>query len=187
VSLVQTPTRAFRAVFGVDFSGARLAGRTTWIARLDPVRQPRSRDAQPAFSLGALDRLDRLAGTAEREAALAHLVSLVAASRDVLWALDFPFGLPVELFPARSRWPRQVATRSTPCSLRSAPRRRSPQPITTPSHATRAIRVRATFTFSNGEWARETPPESDRGISGYQNGSGSDLVLHDGILRDEVR
>ena len=75
VSLVQTPTRAFRAVFGVDFSGARLAGRTTWIARLDPVRQPRSRDAQPALSLGALDRLDRL----------------------------------VELFPARSRWPRQLA------------------------------------------------------------------------------
>ena len=109
VSLGETPTRAFRAVFGVDFSGARLAGRTTWIARLDPVRQPRSRDAQPAFSLGALDRLDRLAGTAEREAALAHLVSLMAASRDVLWALDFPFGLPVELFPARSRWPRQLA------------------------------------------------------------------------------
>jgi hypothetical protein len=40
-----------------------------------PVRRPRSRDAQPAFSLGALDRLDRL----------------------------------IEVFPARSRWPRQLA------------------------------------------------------------------------------
>jgi uncharacterized protein DUF429 len=109
VSLAQTPTRAFSAVFGVDFSGARLAGRTTWIARLDPVRHGRNAGAPPAFSLGALDRLDRLAGTAAREPALAHLVRLVAASRDALWALDFPFGLPVELFPARSRWLRQLA------------------------------------------------------------------------------
>src|SRR3954471_11825475 len=105
VSAVQTPTRAFRAVFGVDFSGARLAGRTTWIARLDPVSPP----GEPTFTLGALDRLDRLAGTAERAAALAHLVGLVAQTTDALWAFDFPFGLPVELFPARARWPRQLA------------------------------------------------------------------------------
>ena len=109
VSLAQAPRRAFSAVFGVDFSGARLAGRTTWIARLDPMRHSRNAGAQPAFSLGALDRLDRLAGTPERAPALAHLVSLVATSRDALWALDFPFGLPVELFPARSRWLRQLA------------------------------------------------------------------------------
>ena len=105
VSMVQTPARAFRAVFGVDFSGARLAGRTTWIARLDPAASP----GEPALTLGALDRLDRLAGTAERDAALAHLVGLVAQTTDALWAFDFPFGLPVELFPARSRWPRQLA------------------------------------------------------------------------------
>ena len=67
------------------------------------------RRRQPALSLGALDRLDRLAGTPEREPALTHLVSLVAASRDALRALDFQFGLPVELFPARSRWPPQLA------------------------------------------------------------------------------
>jgi hypothetical protein len=105
VSAVQTPARAFRAVFGVDFSGARLAGRTTWIARLDRAASP----GEPVFTLGALDRLDRLAGTAERDAALAHLVALVAQTTDALWAFDFPFGLPVELFPARSRWPRQLA------------------------------------------------------------------------------
>jgi hypothetical protein len=105
VSMVRTPARAFRAVFGVDFSGARLAGRTTWIARLDPAASP----GEPAFTLGALDRLDRLAGTAERDAALAHLVGRVAQTTDALWAFDFPFGLPVELFPARSRWPRQLA------------------------------------------------------------------------------
>jgi hypothetical protein len=97
-------------VFGVDFSGARLAGRTTWIARLDPVdpSDPGSMKG-PAFALGSLDRLDRLAGTAERSVALAHLVRLIEQSANALWALDFPFGLPVELFPARSRWPRQLA------------------------------------------------------------------------------
>lgn len=100
----RAPVRAFAAVFGVDFSGARLAGRTTWIARLD-----RAGVRSGSFALGFLGRLDRLAGTAEREPALAHLVSMVVGSRDALWALDFPFGLPVELFPARTRWPRQLA------------------------------------------------------------------------------
>ena len=109
VSVEATPRRAFRVVFGVDFSGARLAGRTTWIARLDPVRDADTSSVPPAFALGTLDRLDRLAGTAERGGALAHLVRLVGASTDALWALDFPFGLPVELFPARSGWPRQLA------------------------------------------------------------------------------
>ncbi len=106
VSAYQAPERAFAAVFGVDFSGARLAGRTTWIARLDPAGAAGS---DPAFALGSLRRLDRLAGTAERQPALTHLVWLVTQSRDALWAFDFPFGLPVELFPARSRWPRQLA------------------------------------------------------------------------------
>ena len=105
VSVVQAQSRAFKVVFGVDFSGAKQAGRTTWIARLDPDESgPRT-----TFALGALDRLDRLAGTAARQPALAYLVSLVNASTDALWALDFPFGLPVELFPPRARWPRQLA------------------------------------------------------------------------------
>jgi len=104
-SVDQVPPRTFAAVYGVDFSGARLAGRTTWIARLDPAPSTK----EPVFALTSLDRLDRLAGTADRQPALAHLVRMVAESRDALWALDFPFGLPVELFPARSRWPRQLA------------------------------------------------------------------------------
>src|SRR5215207_9278295 len=106
MSMIQTPKRAFGAVFGVDFSGARLAGRTTWIARLDPSDKS-SGDAE--LTLGSLDRLDRLAGTAERDAALAYLVGLVARSTNALWAFDFPFGLPVELFPSRTRWPSQLA------------------------------------------------------------------------------
>jgi hypothetical protein len=97
--------RAFATIFGVDFSGARLAGRTTWVARLDRT----SDDAGPGLTLGSLHRLDRLAGSAERGPALQHLVRLIRESTNALWALDFPFGLPVELFPARTRWPRQLA------------------------------------------------------------------------------
>ena len=101
----RAPVRAFASIFGVDFSGARLAGRTTWLARLHRTAD----DQGPGLTLGSLDRLDRLAGTAERTPALQHLVRLIRESTNALWALDFPFGLPVELFPARARWPRQLA------------------------------------------------------------------------------
>ncbi len=91
----------FARAYGVDFSGARLAGRTTWVARLDLAG-----DGGPP-RLAALDRLDRLAGTAERGPALAHLVTMVRGSADALWAFDCPFGLPVELLPARAGWAAQ--------------------------------------------------------------------------------
>lgn len=87
----------FAAVFGVDFSGARLAGRNTWVARIEP----RSR---PPFTLTALDRLEDLCGTADRAESLAHLVELVKASEAALWGFDCPFGLPVELFPDCEPW-----------------------------------------------------------------------------------
>lgn len=92
---------AFASVCGVDFSGARLAGRCVWIARTEP----RSR----GLSLVALDRLDRLCGTAERAACLAELVRLVNASESALWGFDCPFGLPVELFPDGAPWTDQFA------------------------------------------------------------------------------
>ncbi len=88
----------FAHAYGVDFSGARLAGRATWVARLALG----ARGARPR--LVALDRLERLAGTAERGPALAHLVGLVRASEDALWGFDCPFGLPVELLPPRAGW-----------------------------------------------------------------------------------
>src|SRR5262245_53433366 len=91
------PPRAFNVVFGVDFSGARLAGRNTWVAELRPaVRRP--------SRLVALHRLETLAGTADRAPALAHLVRLIRASDRALWAFDFPFGLPVEVMAAGARW-----------------------------------------------------------------------------------
>src|SRR5262245_54213216 len=95
----------FEAIYGVDFSGARQAGRNTWLARIEP--QPRR--GGPAYRLAELACLERLCGTAERSAALAHLVGHVAASRRALWAMDFRFGLPVEVMPHAVGWPDQLA------------------------------------------------------------------------------
>src|SRR5262245_61732404 len=88
----------FEVVYGVDFSGAKLAGRNTWIARAEP------RGKRCRLTLVSLDRLEALCGTAERSAALAHLVTLVRESEQALWGFDFPFGLPVELFPDPAPW-----------------------------------------------------------------------------------
>ena len=77
-------------VVGVDFSGARLAGRNAWVAECEVVEGERLR-------LGRLESLGTLAGTDERDAALAWLVDAVRGSEATLWAMDFPFGLPIEL------------------------------------------------------------------------------------------
>jgi len=94
--------RVFGTVFGVDFSGAALAGRNIWIARCKPTGGPRLR-------LEALDRLGDLAGSEAREPALKWLVSRITQSRNSLWAMDFPFGLPVEVAVAGSMWTDQMA------------------------------------------------------------------------------
>ena len=80
----------FRTVFGVDFSGAKRAGRTAWVAevRLDGDRPV----------LVKLAPLGRLAGDETRGPALAWLTDRIARSESALWALDFPFGLPIELY-----------------------------------------------------------------------------------------
>jgi hypothetical protein len=92
----------FSVIYGVDFSGAKLAGRNTWVARVEPRRRGRP-------VLASLDRLETLCGTAGRSEVLAHLVQLVKASDAALWGFDFPFGLPVELFPRGTPWADQFA------------------------------------------------------------------------------
>jgi hypothetical protein len=87
-------------VFGVDFSGAKLAGANTWVARAEVN--------DTGLSLVALDPLEALAGTPEREPALGFLLEAILASTDALWGIDFPFGLPVELFPAGMPWDEQL-------------------------------------------------------------------------------
>jgi hypothetical protein len=94
----------FSTVYGVDFSGAKLAGRNTWVARLEPAV---TRAGLPPYELTDLARLEKLCGTAERAASLAHLVRMIAASEQALWAMDFPFGLPVEVMGPGAQWPAQ--------------------------------------------------------------------------------
>ena len=71
--------RRFASIYGVDFSGAALAGRNIWVARCTTLRRVR-------LKLHDLDRLEDLAGTAAREPALAHLVRMIQSSDDALWA-----------------------------------------------------------------------------------------------------
>jgi hypothetical protein len=92
----------FATVYGVDFSGAKRAGRNIWIARTE-------RRARGRLALVALDRLEALCGTAERAPCLAELVRMINASDAALWGIDCPFGLPIELFPPESTWADQFA------------------------------------------------------------------------------
>jgi hypothetical protein len=100
-----TAVRSFQHVFGVDFSGARLAGENTWVARLIPAPL---KSAPHRLRLIELHRLTALAGTAERGPALRTLVGMIRGSDAALWAFDFPFGLPVEVMPAGASWFDQI-------------------------------------------------------------------------------
>jgi hypothetical protein len=96
----------FEAIYGVDFSGARLAGRNIWLARIELSGVA---EGGPAYRLTNLRSLEQLSGTAERAPALEHLVGLIAESQGALWALDFPFGLPVEVLEPGLKWDGQLA------------------------------------------------------------------------------
>ncbi len=99
---------AFRCdvVYGVDFSGAKLAGRNIWVATAVPFAGRGG--GRRRLRLTGLSSLERLCGTAERSASLAHLRGLIASTTNALWAMDFPFGLPVEVFDRGTRWPAQL-------------------------------------------------------------------------------
>jgi hypothetical protein len=94
----------FETVYGVDFSGAKLAGRNIWVARLEPGEG--NGNGHP-HQLAELSCLEKLCGTAERAPALAHLVRRIADSQQALWALDFPFGLPIEVMEPGATWSAQ--------------------------------------------------------------------------------
>ena len=96
-------TPDFERFLGVDFSGAKKAGDFIWVAEVVP------RSRRPRLRLVSLRPLTAMCGTSERSAALAHLVELILGSGRALWGFDFPFGLPVELFPAGTPWTDQFA------------------------------------------------------------------------------
>ena len=92
-------------VVGVDFSGAKLAGRNIWLAFASPDES----SGGTRLTLDRLARLESLAGAAEREPALSHLVKLISGSTNALWGIDFPFGLPIELWREDFTWREQLA------------------------------------------------------------------------------
>lgn len=84
----------------MDFSGAAQAGGNIWIATCRPSRG--------GLTLIELRSLATLAGTSERADSLRHLVRLVRRSRHALWAIDFPFGLPIEMLDDPASWSAQL-------------------------------------------------------------------------------
>jgi hypothetical protein len=107
-------TLKFTTVFGVDFSGAKEAGRNIWIARCEPARIARNGRAsarnnrEPSLRLVDLTCLESVCGCADRASVLSYLVSLIKTSHFALWAMDFPFGFPIEVFAPGTRWPGQL-------------------------------------------------------------------------------
>jgi len=76
-----------RRVFGVDFSGARDAGRHIWVCSAHPGTDGvRVENVDPLVELPG--------GVAAREPALRLLVQKIIASPRSAWGFDFPFALP---------------------------------------------------------------------------------------------
>jgi hypothetical protein len=104
----------FSTVFGVDFSGAKEAGRNIWIARCEPFSVARNgrasggKQRNPPLRLVELTCLESLCGSADRAPVLSYLVNLIKSSSRALWAMDFPFGFPIEVFSPGTRWPAQL-------------------------------------------------------------------------------
>lgn len=91
----------FKSIYGVDFSGAKLAGRNTWVARIEP--DGKRRKSSP-YILTGLSCLEKVCGTAERGTVLARLVEMIQESQKALWAFDFPFGFPLEVIGIGAKW-----------------------------------------------------------------------------------
>jgi hypothetical protein len=104
---METWCKSIRRVVGVDFSGAKEAGENIWLATVELGAS----GAVSGRSLVELVRLADVVGSSEREVALGGLVEMIResagsarAAGSTLWAMDFPFGLPVELFGRGVGW-----------------------------------------------------------------------------------
>ena len=64
----------FRHVYGVDFSGAKLAGRAAWVARADVTKD--------RLILRELNSLEKLCGCAERDQSLVEPVEFFSFLRN---------------------------------------------------------------------------------------------------------
>ncbi|OUW83390.1 MAG: hypothetical protein CBD74_05675 [Saprospirales bacterium TMED214] len=84
-------TPRLQRVCGVDFSGAINSGKTAWLAELEADW------SSGTLQLVQLASLGKLAGSDERTEVCRYLAEQISSSRATLWAMDFPFGLPLEL------------------------------------------------------------------------------------------
>jgi hypothetical protein len=91
-----------RSVCGVDFSGARDAGRRIWIARC--------KIGEDAVNLLDLLPAESLPGSGRaRELSYRALASCIGKQKDAVFGLDFPFSLPGGLIRAKT-WKEFVLT-----------------------------------------------------------------------------
>lgn len=78
-------------MFGVDFSGAALSGKTAWLAEMNVL------PGEDHLRLIDLKPLGKLAGEDHRHSVCQYLVTRIRNSDQAFWGMDFPFGLPIEL------------------------------------------------------------------------------------------
>jgi hypothetical protein len=85
-----------RETYGIDFSGAKDAGRGIWVAR--------GVDTGENLVIEECMRGDSLQGSAkDRETCLRALVSIIKENSGAIYGFDFPFGLPAQLV-AQESW-----------------------------------------------------------------------------------
>ena len=109
-----------RRIFGVDFSGARDAGRRIWIAEGEASPKGlRILACQPAEELPG--------GARERGPALSALRQFIAGHRDAIFGCDFPFALPRTIASAKT-WDGFIAgfDHADAAAFRESCRRMSP-------------------------------------------------------------
>ena len=84
-----------RWVYGVDFSGAKDAGRRIWIAT-GSIRGKKLEitDCRPAKELPGSGR--------ELQKSLVGLTDFISGQREAIFGMDFPFGLPASLVEGKS-------------------------------------------------------------------------------------
>src|SRR5512136_3120761 len=79
-----------RAIYGIDFSGAKDAGNKIWIAKCVPVGE--------SLLIKECFRARDLPNSGKRvETCLPALVELIKSNQNAVFGFDFPFGLPAPL------------------------------------------------------------------------------------------
>lgn len=98
----QFPFGHIKSVYGIDFSGAKNAGRKIWIAG-GPIKRGKL-EIEECFAAKDLP-----GSSSKRDEALFALVEYIKSRRETAFGLDFPFGLPASLVHEKS-WSKFVSS-----------------------------------------------------------------------------